>query len=103
MVSGVLVARLGYDLLVTSVFIIYSVRLFGFSLVTEPRHVFLCEILKPFGNNLAMVLAAHFLTANSNGDNVATLEVSDIKLGKLLFNRAFHSITLKFNIYVNII
>lgn len=83
MVSGVLVARLGYDLLVTSVFIIYSVRLFGFSLVTEPRHVFLCEILKPFGNNLAMVLAAHFLTANSNGDNVATLEVSDIKLGKL--------------------
>merc|ERR1719510_1783595 len=49
-------------------------RLFGFSLVTEPHHIFLCEILKPFGNSLAMVLAAHFLTANTSGDNIATLE-----------------------------
>ena len=75
MVSGLLVQRFGYDLLVTSVFIIYSIRLFGFSLVSEPRHLFLCEILKPFGNNLAMVLAAHFLAANNTGDNIATLEV----------------------------
>ena len=75
MVSGGLLKRLGYDLMVTSIFLIYSVRLFGFSLVTEPRHIFLCEILKPFGSNLAMILAAHFLTANTNGDNIATLEV----------------------------
>ena len=75
MVSGLLVQRFGYDLLVTSVFIIYSIRLFGFSLVSEPGHLFLCEILKPFGNNLAMVLAAHFLAANNTGDNIATLEV----------------------------
>ena len=75
MVSGLLVQRFGYDLLVTSIFIVYSIRLFGFSLVSEARHLFLCEILKPFGNNLAMVLAAHFLAANNNGDNIATLEV----------------------------
>ena len=75
MVSGWLVRRLGYDLMITSVFIIYSVRLLGYSLVTEPQHIFLCEVLKPFGNNLAMILAAHFLTANTNGDNIATLEV----------------------------
>ena len=75
MVSGGLAERLGYDLMITAIFVIYSVRLFGYSLVTEPRHIFLCEILKPFGSNLAMILAAHFLTANTTGDNIATLEV----------------------------
>ena len=75
MVSGRFVKRLGYDLMITAIFLIYSVRLFGYSLVTEPHHIFLCEILKPFGNSLAMILAAHFLTANTDGDNIATLEV----------------------------
>ena len=75
MVSGGLVKRVGYDMMITFIFVIYSVRLFGYSLITEPHHIFLCEILKPFGGNLAMILAAHFLTANTNGDNIATLEV----------------------------
>ena len=79
LVSGLLLRRLGYDLLISLTFTLYSLRLFGYSLVKESHHLFLCEMLKPFGNSLAMTLGSHYVSANTNGDDTATLEVGNFK------------------------
>ena len=78
-VSGELVRRFGYDLLLTAVFLIYSVRLAGYSLADQSTHIFLCELLRPLGHSLALTLASHYLAANTSGDNAATLQVSFTK------------------------
>ena len=87
--SGELVRRLGYDVMVTIVFILYSVRLFFYSLVTESRHIILSEILKPFGNSLAMVLGAHYITANTNHQNILTLQVSNCTSTDIIYNYSY--------------
>ena len=79
MVSGELVRRVGYDLLITVIFLIYSFRLAGYSLVVQSQHIYLCEMMKPLGHSLALTLGSHYLTVNTTGDDTATLQVTSRK------------------------
>merc|ERR1719270_267758 len=67
---------LRYDLVVILIFSAYAVRFLGhsYNLLPQPYWCFTLEMFKPLGNNLAMVTATHFILANSDNTNIASLE-----------------------------
>ena len=67
-------------------FSVYAVRFLGHSsdLLAQPYWCFLLEMFKPLGNNLAMVTGTHFILANSDNTNIASLEVSTKTIFEIL-------------------
>ena len=76
--SGQLLSKVGYDRMVTAMFTVYSLKMLGLPQLSpqSPWGLFGLEMLKPFGNNLAMITATHFIMANTGQQNIASLEVS---------------------------
>ena len=78
--SGHLINSLGYDGLVTLMFMVYSLRMLFYPLLAQSHCLYLLEMLKPLGNNLAMIAGAHFIMANTHQQNISSLEVSRNKI-----------------------
>ena len=51
-----------------------------YPLLAQSQCLHLLEMLKPLGNNLAMIAGAHFIMANTHQQNIASLEVSRNKI-----------------------
>jgi len=74
MFSGPLLDKYGRDLVIISTFLIYAIRLFGYSISSSIKHILFLELLKPLGNPLSMVTALHFIRSHAGYHNMASLE-----------------------------
>ena len=77
MFSTLLLYTIGYSRAVTLIFSMYSIRLLGYSKISEAYHwhCYLLEMMKPFCHNLALIAGSHFIRTNTMDTNIGTLEV----------------------------
>ena len=75
MFSTLLLYTIGYSKAVTLIFSMYSIRLLGYSKISEAYHCYLLEMMKPFCHNLALIAGSHFIRTNTMDTNIGTLEV----------------------------
>ena len=72
--SGLLVTKIGCQKIAVVALVLYSVRLFGFTLMTSPELFLILEILKPLCTTLLILSVSNFVKDNSTMTSTATMQ-----------------------------